>query len=289
MILRIRDRTFEPAAYPLVMGILNVTPDSFSDGGQWFDCDRAVERALQMIAEGADIIDVGPESTRPGADEIPAQMQIERAIPVIREVRRRNHEIPISIDTRIASVAERAIDAGADIVNDISAMRDDPAMVSLVARKQVPIVLMHRQGKSATMQVGGGPRYDNVIDEICSFLSERRDFAIANGVDPSRIIFDPGIGFGKRIEHNLLIMKHVTDFISLGQPVLVGASKKKFIGDLLAPANPAAMQDPQLRHDGSLACAALAAVAGATIVRVHDVEATCNLLRVIRGVREVEA
>lgn len=284
MTLRLRDCSFEPSDYPLVMGILNVTPDSFSDGGHWLDRDKACVRALEMMAEGANIIDVGPESTRPGAAEIPAQTQIERAIPVIREIRRHAPNVPISIDTRLASVAEAAIDAGADLVNDVSAMRDDPYMVDLVARKRVPIVLMHRQGTSATMQAGGGPHYDSVIEEIRSFLLARRDVALANGIDPSRIILDPGIGFGKRVEHNLAIMNHLADFVAIGQPVLVGASRKRFLEALFDKLDPALSGSLHAKEVGSIACAVLAANANVAIVRVHDVRPTRFAIEVARAV-----
>ena len=173
MTLRIRDRTYEPSNYPLVMGILNVTPDSFSDGGRWLDRDRAVGHALQMIADGVDIIDVGPESTRPGAVEVPADEQVKRAIPVLREIRLSDSRVLISIDTRLAAVAEAALDAGADIVNDVSALRDDLRMVDVVARANVPVVLMHRRGTAADMQAGGGPHYADVIAEIRSLHTAR--------------------------------------------------------------------------------------------------------------------
>ena len=196
----IRHLTFDiPPSPPLVMGILNVTPDSFSDGGDYFTRDAAVAHALNMIAEGADIVDIGGESTRPGAVPTPAEEQMRRAIPVIRAIRLRNSDIAISIDTRAAAVARAAVDAGADIINDVSALRDDPDMADVVAASGAAVVLMHRRGTSGDMQDGGGPLYDDVIAEISAFLQQRRDFAAGRGIDRSRIILDPGLGFGKRV------------------------------------------------------------------------------------------
>lgn len=261
------------------MGVLNVTPDSFSDGGAYLAPDNAVARALQMIDEGAGIIDVGPESTRPGvAPPVSANEQIARAIPVIEAIRVANADIPISIDTRLAAVAKAALAAGADMVNDVSALRADPAMIEVVAASGATLVLMHMRGTPADMQAGGGPDYDDVIGEIAAFLDERRQYAADHGVDPTRIVLDPGIGFGKRVEHNLLILRHLDRFVALGQPVLVGASRKSFIGHTLG------IEDPKDRLAGSLACAAMAAMAGAAIVRAHDVRTTVDVVRMCAAV-----
>ncbi len=268
-----------PPSPPLVMGILNVTPDSFSDGGDYFTHDAAVGHALNMIAEGADIIDVGGESTRPGAEPTPAEEQMRRAIPVIRAIRTRNSDVAISIDTRAAAVARAAVDAGADIINDVSALRDDPDMVDVVAASGAAVVLMHRRGTSRDMQNGGGPHYDDVIAEITAFLQQRRDFAAGRGIDRSRIILDPGLGFGKRIEHNLSILRHLDRFVALGQPVLVGASRKRFLGSVLD------VDEPRQRLAGSLACAVIAALAGAAVLRVHDVLDTVEAVRLCSAVR----
>jgi len=260
------------------MGILNVTPDSFSDGGDHFSHDAAVGHALNMIAEGADIIDIGGESTRPGAEPTPAEEQIRRAIPVIRAIRTRNSDVAISIDTRAAAVARAAVDAGADIINDVSALRDDPDMADVVAASGAAIVLMHRRGTSRDMQNGGGSHYDDVIAEITAFLQQQRDFAAGRGIDRSRIILDPGLGFGKRVEHNLTILRHLDRFVALEQPVLVGASRKRFLGSVLG------VDEPKQRLAGSLACAVIAALAGAAILRVHDVLDTVEAVRLCSAV-----
>jgi len=261
------------------MGILNVTPDSFSDGGDYFAQEAAVGHALNMIAEGATIIDIGGESTRPGAAPTPAEEQIRRTIPVIRAIRMRDSNIAISIDTCAAAVARAALDAGADIINDVSALRDDPEMADVVAAAGAAVVLMHRRGASADMQDGGGPHYDDVIAEITAFLLQRRDFAVDRGIDRSRIILDPGLGFGKRVEHNLTILRLLDRFVALGQPVLVGASRKRFLGSVLD------VDEPKDRLAGSLACATIAALAGAAILRVHDVRQTVEAVRLCSAVK----
>jgi dihydropteroate synthase len=234
---------------------------------------------MTMIAEGATIIDVGPESTRPGSQSVSADEQIRRALPVIRAIRSRDARIAISIDTRSADVAQTALHAGADMVNDTSALRDDPRLVEVVAASEAGVVLMHRRGAPMDMQNGGGPRYDDVTREISDFLRERRDFAVDCGIDPSRIVLDPGIGFGKRIEHNLLILRSLDRFVALGLPLLIGASRKRFIGSVLG------IDDPKQRDAGSLACAVIAALAGVSIIRTHDVGATVRGLQVCEAVR----
>lgn len=279
MSLKLRNRLADLSASPLVMGVLNVTPDSFSDGGDYFGPAAAVARAGEMIAEAADIIDVGPESTRPGSQGVPDDEQIARAIPVIEAIRGADPTVTISIDTRSARVARTALDAGADMVNDISALRDDPEMAETVAACGALVCLMHRRGQSADMQRDGGPHYDNVVNEICSFLGERVEYAVSRGINESRIVVDPGIGFGKRVEHNLLILKHLDRFVALGKPVLVGASRKSFIGKVLDT------DDPKQRAAGSLACVAIATMAGASILRVHDVRSTVEIIRVCAAVR----
>ena len=264
---------------PLVMGILNVTPDSFSDGGRFLAHDDAVAHAEAMIGQGADIIDVGPESTRPGAASVSPDEQIERAIPVIKTVRGRHDTAVISIDTRSARVAAAALQAGAEIVNDVSALRDDPDMASLVARQRAGVVLMHMRGTPADMQAGGGPHYDDVVGEILEFLRERTECAVHAGIDPARIVVDPGIGFGKRPEHNLSLIKHLHRFTAGGVPVLVGASRKRFIGAVLRK------DDAAERNAGSLAVAILAAIAGVAMLRVHDVRATVEAFNMLAAVR----
>lgn len=262
------------------MGVLNATPDSFSDGGRYLKCSDAVARAREMIGQGADIIDIGGESTRPGSVTVSAAQQIQRTLPVIESIRSENDAVVLSIDTCSAEVAAAALGAGADLVNDVSAMRDDPEMVDVVAEHGAAVVLMHRRGHSGDMQKDGGPAYDDVIAEISSFLDERRCFAIDRRVDSSRIIFDPGIGFGKRVEHNLLILKHLHRFVKLGLPVLVGASRKSFIGKVLAK------EQPDRREAGSLACVAMAALAGAAIIRVHEVAPAVDAVRLCHAVAQ---
>ena len=271
-----------PAIPPLVMGIINVTPDSFSDGGECLDRDAAVSRALTMISDGAAIIDVGPESTKPGSQSVTADEQIRRAIPVIESIRSRDADIAISIDTCSADVARAALLVGADMVNDTSAMGDDPRMVEVVADAKAAVVLMHRRGTPLTMQERDGPHYDDVIGEICDYLCERRDFAERRGVKPSRIVLDPGIGFGKRVEQNLMILRFLDRFVALGQPLLIGASRKRFIGTELR------LDDPKRRDAGSLACAVVAAIAGSSIIRTHDVCGTIEAIRIFDAIRRSE-
>jgi dihydropteroate synthase len=248
-----------------VMGILNVTPDSFSDGARFFDLDAAIKHGMKMVEQGADIIDVGGESTRPGADPVSADEEIQRTEPVIRELSKRI-DIPLSIDTTKADVARRALDAGAKIVNDISALRADPGMVDVAVSYKVPVVLMHLLGSPKTMQQN--ICYDSIIDDITEFLKERVDFAINKGVERNKIIIDPGIGFGKSVEKdNFEIIRDMIGFAPLGLPVLVGPSRKAFIGRLLNA-------DVDERDIGTLAAVSIAIHNGANIVRVHNVAQT---------------
>lgn len=276
--MKLRDILQDGSRKPLVMGILNVTPDSFSDGGDFFDPNCAVVRAMQMIQEGADIIDVGPESTRPGSSPVSTDEQIKRAIPVIRAIRKENKQISISIDTTLAAVASASIGSGADMVNDTSALRDDPDLVELMARSEADLVIMHRRGTSVDMQKDGGPQYDDVVGAICDFLQERTGFAQSKGIDRSRIIVDPGIGFGKRNEHNLLIIKNLGRICDLGYPVLLGASRKRFLGSVLD------QDDPKSRDLATLVTSILAAQVGVSILRVHDVHTTVNMIRILRSI-----
>ena len=248
-----------------VMGILNVTPDSFSDGARFFDLDAAIKHGMEMAEQGADIIDVGGESTRPGADTVSADEEIQRTEPVIRELSKRI-DIPLSIDTTKADVARRALDAGAEIVNDISALRADPEMVEVAVSYQAPVVLMHMLGSPKTMQQD--ICYDSIIEDITDFLIERIDFAINNGVERNKIIIDPGIGFGKSVGNdNFEIIREMRSFASLGLPVLVGPSRKAFIGRLLDA-------EVDERDIGTLATVSIAIHNGANIVRVHNVAQT---------------
>ena len=278
MQVALRDHIVEPSDWPVVMGVLNVTPDSFSDGGRFVGCDDAVNAALGMIAEGAAIVDVGPESTRPGSSSVSDDEQISRAIPVIERIRSQDAAITISIDTTSAKVARAAIDAGADMINDTSALRDDPAMAEVATSSRALLCLMHRRGMPADMQRGGGPVYADVIAEILAFLKERVELAAEAGIARERIVIDPGIGFGKRTEDNLAIMKNINQFVELGHPVLIGASRKRFIGEVVGA------DDPCDREAGSLTCAVLAAQAGAAVVRVHDVRATAEAIHLHKAI-----
>lgn len=259
-----------------IMGILNVTPDSFSDGGKFVDASRAVDHALRMIDDGADIIDVGPESTRPGSQPVSNDEQIHRAVPVIETIRKTNTSVEISIDTQSAAVAQAALDAGANIVNDICALRGDDAMASLVAQRKCGIILMHMQGTPATMQ--HNPTYTDVVTESIAFLRERCDVAMDAGIKKDKIVVDPGIGFGKTTAHNLEIMHRLGEYQSLGVDVLLGASRKRFL-DEIAPGT----SKPDERLAGSLACVARAIQTGVRIVRVHDVAETRQFVSAIRS------
>ncbi len=257
------------------MGILNVTPDSFSDGGRYVDPEMAVAHGVKLAGEGADIIDIGGESTRPGAIRVSLEEEIERVVPVVRGLRRAL-SIPLSIDTCKAEVARRVLDEGVDVVNDISALRFDPAMVSLVASEKVPVVLMHMQGMPRTMQVQ--PHYRNVLEEVKDFLRDRIASVVETGVSPEQIIIDPGIGFGKNLDHNLALLRGLPALGSLGRPLLVGPSRKTFLGKLLQ----IGLED---RLAGSLAAAVAAGLGGANMIRVHDVRETLRALQVVNALR----
>ena len=263
---------------PLVMGVLNITPDSFSDGGRFIALSDAVAHALKMVNEGADIIDIGGESTRPGAEPVAEDQEYERVIPVIEELRRET-DLPISIDTHKASVARAALKAGADMVNDISSLRFDDLMADLIASEKVPVVLMHMLGTPRHMQEN--PHYENCVQDIFQFFAERIDYCIKNGIDKAQIILDPGIGFGKRLVDNLDILANLLRFKEFSLPLLVGASRKSFIGMLDANGRAA-----DQRIGGSIAAAVAAVLNGADIVRVHDVAQTVQALKVIQAIRE---
>jgi len=261
--LNCRGKILQLSEKPILMGILNVTTDSFSDGGQFLDPDHATDHALQMHQHGAAIIDIGAESTRPGSIGIDPDEQIKRVTPVIKGLSNQI-DVLISIDTTSSKVAQAALDAGAVIINDISALRFDPDMVSLAAQTKTPIILMHMLGAPRDMQID--PKYDDVVKEVKKFLADRIDFAVAAGVERSQIVVDPGIGFGKTIHHNLLLLKHLTEFQQLDVPLLVGASRKSFIGKILE------IDDPAERLFGTAATVAQCVMAGAQIIRVHDVK-----------------
>ncbi len=248
---------------PLIMGILNLTPDSFSDGGR-YQAESAIARSLEMVAEGADIIDVGGESTRPMSSRVDADEQCRRVLEVIGELRRHlPAQIPISIDTRLSDVARRAIERGATIINDISAGRDDPEMLPLAASAGTGLVLMHMQGAPETMQQA--PVYDNVVSEVKAFLAERAEAALQAGVKPASLLLDPGIGFGKRKQHNLALLAALKAFQELGYPLLLGTSRKRFMGSLCRNGDPVALMP------ATCASTALGVMAGVRVFRVHDV------------------
>lgn len=259
---------------PAVMGILNITPDSFSDGGVHFDAAKAIESGLQMESDGAAIVDVGGESTRPGSEAVTIDQELERVVPVIEGIRRRSG-IPISVDTRKARVAAAALDAGANIVNDVSALRHDPEMRVLLAQRNTPVILMHMRGEPRTMQEN--IHYSDVVAEVGIELTAWRDDAIRAGIAKEKILVDPGIGFGKTFEHNLELLAHCAQLASIA-PVVIGASRKAFIGHFTGqPAGPA-------RIAGSLAAVAAAKRGSAAMVRVHDVRATVDFLKVLHAI-----
>jgi len=257
----------------LIMGVLNVTPDSFSDGGLFLRPDDALRRAEEMASEGADLIDIGGESSRPGAEPVPLEEELRRVLPVVREASRRL-PLPISVDTYKAEVARRALEEGASIVNDISALRFDPKMAEVVADHRAPVVLMHMKGTPRDMQ--RNPYYEDVVGEVEAFLKERREAAVRAGIPEGNIILDPGIGFGKRVEDNLQLLKHLDRLVALGNPVLVGTSRKSFIGAVLD-------LPVEERLEGTLATLVLAVAKGAKLLRVHDVRPA------VRAVRMAEA
>jgi dihydropteroate synthase len=272
--LDIRGRRFLLGPRTWLMGVLNVTPDSFSDGGLYFAAGRAVDRGLELAAEGADILDVGGESTRPGSRPTPEAEEIRRVVPIVSALRKRTGAL-ISIDTAKASVAAAALDAGADIINDISAFRFDPAMAGLAAKSGAGVVLMHMQGTPLTMQEA--PRYADLIGEIGAFLAERIRVAVAAGVRAERIIVDPGIGFGKTFEDNVELLRRQEAFQSLGRPLLLGFSRKAFLGRILD-------RPPAERLEGTIAAAVLAVERGAHILRVHDVGPVARAVRTAEAV-----
>jgi dihydropteroate synthase len=267
----------------LVMGVLNVTPDSFSDGGRWLDPVAAVSHALAMAAEGADLIDVGGESTRPGAGHVPVEEELRRVLPVVRELAAAG--LVISIDTMRAHVAEAAIAAGAVLVNDVSGGRWDPQMPALLARAGVPFVAMHWRGVDPLGQPVHDlePHYDDVVAEVAAQLRQRLDVLVEAGVDPRRVVLDPGIGFSKTATHNWALLAGLASIVGIGHPVLIGASRKRFLGTLLAGPD-AAPVPVERRDDATTAVSTLAALAGVWCVRVHAVRASADAVRVAAAV-----
>jgi dihydropteroate synthase len=271
---------------PLIMGIVNVTPDSFSDGGAYFDATTAIEHGLRLAREGADILDIGGESSRPFSEPVSAEEEMRRVIPVIEGIAEKV-PIPLSIDTTKGRVARRAIQAGAGMVNDISALRMDEKMAPVVRDSGVPLILMHMLGSPKTMQIA--PRYGNLIEEIHNFLKAAIQEAIERGIQRDRILIDPGIGFGKTLAHNLLLIQQLHRFVSLGCPILLGPSRKAFIRRLLKPPGEKALSpDSPLVETGTQAAVAAAALAGVHILRVHRVAETLATLKVIDAIGKVQ-
>ena len=261
---------------PVVVGILNVTPDSFSDGGDFLDPEVATDQAATMLDEGADMLDVGGESTRPGSDSVSQEEEIRRVVPVLERILSARPEAVISIDTYRSGTATAALEAGASLVNDVTALRGDPRMVSVVEGAACPVILMHMQGEPKTMQKE--PHYEDVVGEVRDFLAERAEYAVAAGVGSENVILDPGIGFGKDLEHNLALLRNLDAVVDLGFPVLIGSSRKRFIERITG------VQEARDRVSGTVATTVLAYERGATFFRVHDVRANREALAVAEAV-----
>ena len=261
---------------PLIMGVINVTPDSFSDGGRFFDHQAALDQARALAAAGADLLDIGGESTRPFAEPVPLEEELRRVLPLIQAIAA-EIPLPISIDTCKSEVARAALAAGASLINDISALRFDPRMAPLAAENQVPVVLMHMQGTPRDMQ--REPRYHDLLGEIKAFFRERVEFAVSQGISRELLILDPGIGFGKTWEHNLKILNHLDAFLDLGCPLMVGPSRKAFIGHILD------LPNGEVRDVGTLAAIGISALRGARIIRTHNVAYARQFLTVMEAIR----
>jgi dihydropteroate synthase len=273
-ILVVRGRRFSLDLKTWLMGIINVTPDSFSDGGAFFDTDRAVARGLELACEGADILDIGGESTRPGSLPVPAEEELRRVLPVVRALRKKTGVL-LSVDTTKASVARAVLDEGADIINDVSGLRFDPAMAPVIAPSGAGVILMHMKGTPRTMQES--PHYADLLGEVGSFLRERVREAGEAGIAAERTVIDPGIGFGKTGAHNLTLLNRLAELEAVGRPLCVGLSRKAFIGRILG-------LPPEERLEGTIAAAVLAVSHGARILRVHDVGAVAKAVRVAEAV-----
>lgn len=277
MVWRIRGRDHELSKRGWIMGILNVTPDSFSDGGSFQTTDEAVEAGVAMVARGADVLDVGGESTRPGSLPVPVDEELARVIPVIEGLRRAGGETLISVDTNKAAVAEAALLAGADVVNDVTGLRGDERMAAVVARHGAGVVIMHMQGTPMTMQ--RAPHYENVVGEVGDFFRHAVHRAVSSGIDPMCIALDPGIGFGKTPEHNRSLLRSLPDFLELGRPILVGLSRKSFLGWI---AGTTEMDD---RFWPGVALTSFCRESGASVFRVHDVQPHREALRMTEAIR----
>ena len=273
---RLRDRTLTPGDPPLVMGIVNVTPDSFSDGGQFLGTDAAVAQGLRLIAQGADLLDIGGESSRPGAQPVAPEEELSRVVPVVRRLAEQS-SVLLSVDTCKAEVARQALAAGAHIINDITALQGDPAMAEIARTFQAGVILMHMRGTPATMQTQ--PHYDDVVAEVLAFLEARLQAGVDLGIAASQVVLDPGIGFGKTTAHNLQLLAHLQELQRLGRPVCLGASRKGFLGQVLG-------RPLEQRLAGSLAVACYALIRlAAQIVRVHDVAETRDAVALLDALR----
>jgi len=273
-LLEIGQRVLDLSSRTHLMGVLNVTPDSFSDGGRFFELEEAVEQGLKLAEEGADIIDVGGESTRPGSEPVAIEEELRKVIPVIEELAKRI-KTPVSIDTYKSRVAKEALDSGASMVNDITGLRFDPEIKKVVAKYDVPVVLMHIQGTPKNMQES--PKYENLLEDVKSYLSQSISIAEKAGIGEDKIIIDPGIGFGKTLNDNLMILKNLVEFKNLGRPVMIGVSRKSFIGKILdLPTDE--------RLEGSLASMAVAIMNGANILRVHDVKESKRVAKLVDAI-----
>jgi dihydropteroate synthase len=273
-LLEIGQRVLDLSSRTHLMGVLNVTPDSFSDGDRFFELEEAVEQGLKLAEEGADIIDVGGESTRPGSEPVAIEEELRRVIPVIEELAKRI-KTPVSIDTYKSRVAKEALDSGASMVNDITGLRFDPEIKKVVAKYDVPVVLMHIQGTPKNMQES--PKYENLLEDVKSYLSQSISIAEKAGIGEDKIIIDPGIGFGKTLNDNLMILKNLVEFKNLGRPVMIGVSRKSFIGKILdLPTDE--------RLEGSLASMAVAIMNGANILRVHDVKESKRVAKLVDAI-----
>lgn len=273
---QVKDRRIEFSGHPLIMGVVNVTPDSFFDGGRYFDAAAAIAHALRLVEEGADLLDIGAESTRPGADVVSEAEECRRVIPVVTAVAKAV-TIPVSIDTSKTAVARAALDAGASLVNDVTALRGDSAMADLIVKTGAGIVLMHMHGTPRTMQQA--PHYDDVVVEVLDFFEERISFATAHGIARRQIILDPGIGFGKLLGHNLALLARLSQFLQFDCPLMVGVSHKSFLGELVN-------RSVQERQWATAAAVAMAVDRGAGIIRVHDVAAMKDVVRVAAAISQ---
>ena len=278
MIESFQDWCLNPKRETLVMGIVNVTPDSFSDGGKFFSPEVAISHASKLISQGADIIDIGGESTRPGAEQVSESEELKRVIPVIEKIRTDNPTILISIDTTKASVAKHAVEAGADIINDVSGLSFDNNMIGIVESFNIPVVIMHMKGNPQNMQLN--PEYKDIVNEILDFFKMKITIAIQSGINRSMIILDPGIGFGKTVEHNFELLSRLNEFNVLELPIMIGPSRKSFIGITLD-------LPPEDRVEGTAAAVSAGVMNGASIVRVHDVKSMKRVVRIIEKVRNV--